>query len=290
MYMMLNCILKEMIPRVNMYYASCTPPIPILVLDLSNNNENLPLGLVEHDIDKWKMADMYRAAHPHPSTGIVPYRTDVLNISKFLQTDFWPYCGHANRCRKKTIVHRPDLAVIHQEAVSVRPPNSMLYRVPLFIIEVKGAKDIWGLGEQEHKALEEAAGTLAFMPKTYLLFIYHNRFEFWHAVRNPIDGSIDVKAYPVYVQQGSTIPFRSQMQKILVRIVKIFAKQCISGARVLRVSEREYRSDGWLPYKDPGHGLGAVVCPNCWSLPFPLSATNHCINFAGNDDKLPHYE
>ena len=53
MYMMLNHILKEMILRVNTYYASCTPPIPTLVLDLSNNNENLSLRLIEHNIDKW---------------------------------------------------------------------------------------------------------------------------------------------------------------------------------------------------------------------------------------------
>ena len=49
--------------------------------------------------------------------------------------------------------------------------------------------------------------TLAFIPKTYLFIIYHNSFEFWHLVHNPVDMSIDVKAYPVYVQQGSTIPF-----------------------------------------------------------------------------------
>ena len=59
MYMMINRIIKEMLPRVNTYYSSYTPPVPALVLDLSNNNENLPLGLIEHDIDKWKMADMY---------------------------------------------------------------------------------------------------------------------------------------------------------------------------------------------------------------------------------------
>ena len=153
--------------------------------------------------------------------------------------------------------------------------------MPILIIEVDGAKDIWGLGEQEHKALEEAAATLAFIPETYLLFIYHNRFEFWYIVHNPIDGSVDVKAYPVYVQQGSTIPFQAQMQKILIRIVKILVKQCISGAEVLRLSESEYRKDGWLPYKDPSHSQGATVCPNCWVLPFPLSATNHCVNFEG---------
>ena len=182
------------------------------------------------------------------------------------------------------------MAVVHQEAVSIRPLNSTPYHVPLLIIEVEGAKDIWGLGEQEHKALEEASATLAFIPETYLLLIYHNRFEFWHIVCNPINGSVDVKAYPVYVQQGSTIPFQAQMQKILVRIVKIVAKQSILGGEVLRLSKSEYRKDGWLLYKDPGHGQGAVVCPNCWDLPFPLSATNHCINFAGNNDKLPQME
>ena len=114
-----------------------------------------------------------------------------------MQTNLWPYCGYDNRCLKKTIIHHPDLAVVHQETVSIRPPNCTPNRVPLLIIEVEGAKDIWGLGKQEHKALEEAAMTLAFVPGTYLLFIYHNRFEFWHIVRNPIDGSVDVKAYPV---------------------------------------------------------------------------------------------
>ena len=188
------------------------------------------------------------------------------------------------------IIHHPDLAVVHQEAVSIQPPNSTPYHVPLLIIEVEGAKDIWDSGEQEHKALEETVAILAFMPETYLLFIYHNRFEFWYIVRNPIDGSVDVKAYPVYVQQGSTIPFRAQMQKILIRIVKILAKQCISGAEVLRLSKSEYRKDRWLLYKAAGHGQGAVMCPNCLVLPFPLSATNHCINFVGNNDKLPQIE
>ena len=79
-------------------------------------------------------------------------------MSKFMQVNLWPYCGFNNKCQKKTIIHRPDLAVVHQEAVSVQPLNSTPYRVPLLIIEVKGAKDIWGSGEQEHKALEEAAG------------------------------------------------------------------------------------------------------------------------------------
>ena len=279
MYMMIDRIIKELLPRVNTYYSSCTPPVPALVLDLSYNNENLPLGLIEHDVNKWIMADMYQAAYPPHSTGIQPYRTDVINMSKFKQANLWPYCGFDNKCRKKTIIHHPDLAVVHQEAVSVQPPNSTPHCVPLLIIEVEGAKDVWGLGEQEHKTLEEAVATLVFVPEIYLLFIYHNRFEFWHIVQNPIDGSVDVRAYPVYVQQGSTIPFRAQMQKILVRIVKILAKQCILGAEVLRLRESKYRKDGWLPYKDAGHGQGAVVCPNCWVSPFPLSATNHCINY-----------
>ena len=290
MYMILDRIKQEIEPLINQHYASCTPQIPTLNLELSNNNENLPLGLVEHDIDKWQMADMYRAANPHPATGVAPYRTDVVNVSKFMQTRKWPYCGQQTKCSKKTIVHRPDLAVVHKEAVTVRPQNSSPFRVPLFIVEVEGAKDVWGSGEQEHKALEEAAGTLAFMPETYLLFIYHNRFEFWHLVRNPDDGSIDVKAYPMYVQQGSTIPFRDQMQQVLVRIVKILTKQCISGAEILRISEREYRCDGYHPYRDPRHGHGSIVCPNCWVLPFPLSATNHCINFAGDPTRLPQLE
>ena len=87
MYMMIDRIIKELLLRVNTYYSSCTPPVPVLVLDLSNNNENLPLGLIKHDINKWIMADMYQAANPHHSTGIWPYRTDIINMSKFMQAN-----------------------------------------------------------------------------------------------------------------------------------------------------------------------------------------------------------
>ena len=136
---------------MNTYYASCVPPLPTLVLDISNNNENLPIGLVEHETDKWQIADMYRAAFPHPLTGVAPYVTDVVNVSKFLQMQLWPYCGQQNKCRKKTLVHRPDLAVIHQESVSMRPRNSTPYRVPLFIVEVEGLRMYGG---QENRSIK----------------------------------------------------------------------------------------------------------------------------------------
>ena len=124
---------------------------------------------------------MYRMANPHPATNVPPYRVDVTNVSKFLQTTQWPECQNLmNKCKKRTLVHKPDLAVIYKEPATTVPANRFPYRVPILIIEIEGSKDMWGASEQKTKVLEEASSTLAFMPDTYVVFVYGNRFEFWY--------------------------------------------------------------------------------------------------------------
>ena len=212
----------ELVPRINQYHAAQQPPIPPVQLKLANNSESIPIGLVEHQTTKWAIADMYKTANPHPATTVLPYRVDVENVSKFLQTTHWMGCPNLNsKCRKRTLVHVPDVAVLYQEPATAVPGNAYPYKVPILIVEVEGSKDVWGANEQESKALEEACSTLAFMPDTFLMFIYSNRFEFWYLVRNPADGSIDCTSHPIYVQHGGQAPFRNSMKKIMSNIVGI---------------------------------------------------------------------
>ena len=230
-------------------------------------------------------------ANLHPLTMVVPYRVNVNDLSKFLQMRRWLLCpNQGRRCRKRNLVHRPDIAVIYEEPHTTRPQNQYPYLVPIFIFKIEGAKDIWGSGEQESKALEEACATLAFMPDMFLLFIYHNQFEFWYLERNPADGSIDVTSHPIYVQHSGEMPFCTSMQKVLANIIGILVQQLVRNGNIIWMSIVEYHNANLEAYHDPRPGQGAYACPNCWVLPHPLSASNHCMQFINNPPMLPQFE
>ena len=53
-----------------------------------------------------------------------------------------------------------------------------MFRIPILICEIEGSKSVWGEGEQESKAIEEACYALAFIPENYIIFVYPRRFEF----------------------------------------------------------------------------------------------------------------
>ena len=278
----------ELVPVIDAYYAQMGHPR--LQLRVANNNENIPLAVIEHTSDKGVVADMYKRAHPHPQSGAQGNRNEVLALSKFLQTSQWYTCPGQPKCSKSQIVYRPDIAIIFQESPLVAPINAAPYRVPILLIEVEGWKDGWGRFEQEHKAMEEAASTLAFCAETYLLFIYYNRFEFWHLVRNPNDGCIDVTSHPIYVQRGGEIPFASDMNKVIELIAGILIKQLIRNADVIRMSMAEFRNSNLAAYCDPAPGSGVDVCDHCWVLAKPTSASTYCYRYRNNVAALPTYE
>ena len=70
----------ELIPQVDEHHTAQQPPIPHVELDIVNNNENIPLGLVKHQSNKWSISDMYRMANLHPATTVAPY-TSTLPMS-----------------------------------------------------------------------------------------------------------------------------------------------------------------------------------------------------------------
>ena len=281
----------ELVPRINEHHAAQQSPLPQLELNFANNNENIPLGLVEHQSDKWSISDMYRMANPHPATQVPPYRVNVTNVSKFLQTTQWPECqNQMNKCQKRTLVHKPDLAVIYKEPATTVPANRFPYRVPILIIKIEGSKDMWGAGEQETKVLEEASSTLAFMPDTYVVFVYGNRFEFCYLERNPFDGSIDCTSYPIYVQHSGEDPFRESLKKVVENLGGILVRQIVRNGNIIRQSIIEYRNANLQAYRNPRRGQGTFCCPNCWVLPHPFSATAHCTQYANNQAMLPQFE
>ena len=166
----------------------------------------------------------------------------------------------------------------------------MPFRIPIFICEVEGRRDGSGRYEQEHKALEESISTLAFMPDTFLMFIFHNRFEFWYLERNPADGCIEITSHPIYLQSGGEVAFSAAMNSIVDLITGILVRQLVRNGDVLRLSMAQFRTRNLRAYYDPPVGHGTYICANCWVLALPTTASLYCAQHQQNAAALPNYE
>ena len=128
---------------------------------------------------------------------------------------------------------------------------------------MEGLKSVWGEGEQESKAIEEACYALSFILENYIIFIYARRLEFLTCKCNPYTGSIDIEKQIVYMQQdGDTL--RDKLISVTKTIVKMLVKQFTCGKRLINITLPLYRQMGWdginlfHPHKN--------VCPTCWHI------------------------
>ena len=209
---------------------------------------------------------------------------DILSLSAFLQHPTWPICGNPTQCRKPTVVHRPDVAVVFEE-LQVHVPNGVnKFKIPLLICEIEGSKDVWGEGEQESKAIEEACYSLTFLPENYILFVYPRRCELIVCRRNPYTGSLDLEHKVIYFQHDGDA-FRDKMMYLCQQIINILVKQLTHGKTLIELAIPCYRQMGW-------DGINIFhpwvnVCNPCWYIPDAASATQI---FNNNPNNIPQFE
>ena len=181
----LKIILNATLPIIN-HYNTNTGKMNIEA-SVSNNNEPLPLAFIGHECMQPIICNSYRSANPNPQTKDPPSTSEFLALSAFLQTCTWPLCVLNDKCEKPTIVHRPDVCIVYKEVNNALPAGRNMFHIPIFICEVEGSKSVWGEGEQESKAIEEAC-YVSFIPENYIIFIYARRFEFLACKCNPYMG------------------------------------------------------------------------------------------------------
>ena len=159
-----------------------------------------------------------------------------------------------------------------------------VFRIPILICEIEGSKDIWGDGEQQSKAIEEACYALAFILENNILFVYAHQFEFVIIKWNPYTGSIDIEREIVYLQQDGDV-LLDKLFHITKMIVKMLIKQLTSGKCLLEIAFAHYRQLGFdginifQPHRN--------VCPNCWYI-HTASFTPQL--FYANPNFLPQFE
>ena len=138
-----------------------------------------------------------------------------------------------------------------------------MFRILVLICEIEGSKSVWGEGEQESKAIEEAYYTLVFILENYVIFVYASRFEILVCKQNPYTGSIDLEKEKVCMQQDSD-RLAEKLIYIMKKIVKMLIKQFTCGKRLIDIAIPCYRQIGWdginifHPHKN--------VCPTCWQI------------------------
>ena len=278
----LKIILNATLPIIN-HYNTNTGKTNIDA-SVSNNNKPLPLVFIGHECTWPIIHNSYQSANPNPQTHDPPSTDEVFALSAFLQTHTWPLCVQNDKCEKPTIVHWPDVCIAYKELHNLIPAGGNMFHIPIFICEEEGLKSVWGEGEQESKAIEEACYALSFIPENYIIFIYARRFEFLTCKRNPHTGSIDIEKQIVYMQQdGDTL--RDKLISVMKTIVKMLIKQFTCGKRLIDIAIPLYRQMGWdgidifHPHKN--------VCLTCWHIQTLVFAPQM---FYASPNNLPTFE
>ena len=251
---------------------------------VSNNAQPLPISLIRQRSTKNVIEDTYSTANPHPRSNAAADTDALLHLSAFLQHPTWPLCPKADPCRKPTLVHRPDLCVVYEELANSVPVGRNQYKLPIFICEIEGSKDVWGDGEHESKAIEEVCYSLPFILENYILFVYHIRFEVWCCKRNPHTSTIDIQCETIHLQQDGD-SFRDKLVFLTGTIIEIIVKQLMSGKALLDIALPCYRQmgcDGINIFHPPTN-----VCDRCWCLGNPTVASNLCF---ANPNNVPMFE
>ena len=279
---MLNIILGESIPIINQHHRIHQGTIASACV--ANNNEPIPIAFIQQHCNKLDIQNTYSSANPNPRDMNVPDQENMFCLSAFLQHRSWPVCHQQQPCEKPTIVHQPDVAVVLREGQHLVPNNCNQYHVPILICEIEGSKDVWGQGEQQSKALEEACYSLAFILENYIIFVYPRCWEVICCTHNPHTGTIDVESEVVHLQQDGDV-LMEKMKYICEVVIKIFVRQLTIGKRLIELVLPRYRQSGldainiFHPPKN--------VCHQCWNL---VDIDEVTAFFNNNPNNLPQFE
>ena len=196
---LVTIVLNSTLAVVNNYHQTVNNNI--VQASVQNNREQIPVAFIGHKCTRNIIKRTYTDANPNPLSYKQPNVDDLMALSALLQHRTWPLCTKNPQCEKPTFIHRPDVCVVFKELDRLVPNGCNNFRIPLLIGKVEGSKASWGDGDQESKALKEAAYTLAFMPETYIIMFYARRCDFIVCKRNPDTGSVDMYKEMIHLQQ-----------------------------------------------------------------------------------------
>ena len=172
----LKIILIATLPILNHYNTNTGKAI--VDASVSNNNEPLPVAFIGHKCMKPVIWNSYTSCNPNPLNQDPPSTDEIMALSAFLQMCAWSLCVLNVQCEKPTIVHWLDVCIVFKVLANAIPAGRNIFWIPILICKIEGSKSVWGEGEQESKAIEEACYTLAFILENYVKFVYPWHFEF----------------------------------------------------------------------------------------------------------------
>lgn len=209
------------------------------------------------DLTARELWGVYKDAYVQPATipPLPPHACRMQTLQSALKRDYDAKCpdiAHA-KCVLPTAFWLPDVTLAYQ----TNPMAAGNEDVAGIVIEVVGEKDVWGKNEEKYKGILSAAAALAFMNRSYALFVYAKHAEFYKLTRVPGDGRISL------VKVMYTFAMPTHFTELGEELVKAAIDVLITQAPMIRAAKNEYFNRGWGSNRRVGTDtLAHFVKPN----------------------------
>ena len=274
--------------------------IGTIQLDLENDSYYAVHSYIKTEMTAKALNDAYHSAFPILGAPAQVVRGALMETSRLLQQEHWPYCGEQPRCRRPNAYNRADLAINYVECLSSLPEAFMgwkLFSIPLMIFEVEGSKDKWGRMEQQAKAMREVCCSLAVMPECYLVFIYPALIEIWKAERNVAKCCIDITAEQIHLNEVDR-SLRGALEYFLDRVFEILIRQTYHSLPITEYTILSLRNVRQVQATGHTRSLWAGrCCDECYVLEKTRTAASlraayprMDIDWEGEGDEMPDDE
>ena len=242
----------------------------ILHTKTCNNQWDLNYGHVSTDLDANQMASWWKAASAdkeykcYSRAERLEAKESMKTLSDTMDQRFFHTCQIVearNRCAMPNAKRTPDVVVC------LIPESSRTHvKVPVFVFEVIGKKNILGDHEQQYPGYTAASQVLAFQPDAYYGEVTGTTVTLRHLQKVPDLGTIDIKEKEYYYAAEN---FENIIGELVQDLVKIFIYQFVDMMFVNLETSRLMKLAGYEDFVAEKDGMKNQCEKRCWHFSEP---------------------
>ena len=251
----------------------------ILHTKMCNNQWDLNYRHVSTDLNSNQMASWWKAASAkkeskrYAPAERIEAKESIKTLLDTMDQRFFHTCQITevrNRCAMPNAKRMPDVVIC------LIPESSRTHlKVPVFVFEVIGKKNILGAHEQQYPGYTAASQVLAFQPKAYYGEVTGTAVTLRHLQKVPDIGTIDIKQKEYYY---ATEKFEDVIGELIEDLVKIFIYQFVHMIFVNFETTRIMKLAGYQDFIAEKDGMKNQCEKHCWHFSEPKYVGHLSIN------------
>ena len=251
----------------------------ILHTKTCNNQWDLNYGHMSTDLDSNQMASWWKAASAkkeftrYSAAERKEAKESMKTLSDTMDQRFFHTCQIEevrNRCAMPNAKRTPDIVVC------LIPESSRTHlKVPVFVFEVIGKKNILGDHEQQYPGYTAASQVLAFQPEAYYGEVTGTTVTLRHLQKVPDLGTIDITQKDYYYAAEN---FEKVIGELVQDLVKIFIYQFVEMMFVNFETSRIMKLAGYQDFVAERDGMKNQCEKRCWHFSEPKYVCNLSTN------------